>query len=446
MWGGGFSEEPADAAMAFTVDRSDARLLPYDVQGSRAHVDMLAAKGLIDETDASALREGLAKIQDQIDSGQFSLEGQDEDVHSAVERRLYELIGSPAGKLHTGRSRNDQVALDLRLYLRDVAANLQVGLRGVARTISAQARTHRDTVSPAYTHMQQSQPISFGHHLLAHVWPLTRDIERLGSLSERLVQSPLGAGASAGSSLGLAPEMVAEQLGFATIFDNSLDAIASRDVAAEFVYCCAQSMANLSRFAAELVLWASIEFGWVTIADAYSTGSSAMPQKKNPDVAELVRGKSASVAADVSVLLGIQHGLPLSYNRDLQEDKRAIFHAADSLAGAIAALDGMVGTADFHPRPPGPNSAALDIAEALVRDGVPFREAHRIVGELVGRLGRDGRTLAEATDQDLAGVSALISPDHLASPSEALTRRATPGSGTVESVDAQLKRLDEILA
>lgn len=446
MWGGGFSETPAADAWDFTVDLSDRRLLVHDITGSLAHIRMLAASGHVDESDAKALVEGLERLMEAAEAGTFEFQPDDEDVHSAVERRLYELVGPAAGKLHTGRSRNDQVALDLRLYLRDAGAVLEGGLKRLATALIVQARRHRETLSPAYTHLQQSQPVPFGHHLLAHAWPLTRDLQRFKALAGRLDESPLGAGASAGSSLSLDPRQVADELGFSRTFDNSLDAISSRDLASEFVYCCAQAMANLSRLAADVVLWATREFGWMTIADAYATGSSAMPHKKNPDIAELVRGKAAAVAGDLMTLVGLQHGLPLSYNRDLQEDKRAVFHAADSLNGATGALTGLIATAEFHPQPPAPETAALDVAEALVRDGVPFREAHRLVGELVARLAGDGRSLAEAGAADLAAVSDLFQPEHLVTPEAAVALRMIPGAGSPDSVDQQIDRLEALLA
>jgi argininosuccinate lyase len=421
MWGGRFSEPPAEALWRFTVDESDRRLLRDDVAGSLAHVRMLGASGILDPADVNSIMGGLEEIQASAAAGTFEFQGGDEDVHSAVERRLYELVGDVAGKLHTGRSRNDQVALDMRLYLRRAADERSGDLRDFVSLLLELADSVGDTVVAAYTHLQQAQPIRLGHNLLAYGWLVLRDVERFLEVRARLNVSPLGAGAVAGSSLPLRPEMVAEELGFATHFDNSIDAVGARDVIAEYAFCCAQTMTNLSRLAEEVVLWSSSEFGWLTLSDSYATGSSALPHKKNPDIAELVRGRAAAVAGDLATLLGIQKGLPLSYSRDLQEDKRAVFHADDTLALAVPALGGLLETAEFHPPEPGSQTMALDLAEALVGKGVAFREAHEAVGKLVMAMGE--AELNEATASQLATAHPLLEPADLVTPAEAASRR-----------------------
>ncbi len=443
LWGGRFDEPPEHAMWEFTVSHADRRLLEDDVAGSLAHVGMLGETGIIGGEQAAELRRGLEQIASEAASGAFGFLPGDEDVHTAVERRLGELIGPVAGLLHTGRSRNDQIALDIRLYLRRNAAARIDGLHGLAEVLAGQAEAAGETVVALYTHLQQAQAVPFAHHLLAHVWALLRSADRFASVVRRLDVSPLGAGAGGGSALPLRPDVVATSLGFSDVFDNSLDAVAGRDLVAEYAFCCAQAMADLSRLAEELVMWATSEFGWATYSDRYTTGSSALPHKKNPDVAELVRGKAAAVAGDVATLLGLQKGLPLAYNRDLQEDKEAVFHADDALRGSLAALTGMVATAEFHPPPPAAAVAALDLAEVLVERGVPFREAHRAVGALVGELERSGRAFTEATGADLAAAhDAFSAADlELLDPAVSVRRRISPGGGSHESVRAQLAAL-----
>ena len=448
LWGGRFAEGPADALWQFTVDDSDHRLLRDDVVGSLAHAAMLAEAGLLTSDEAELIRSGLEQILDEADSESFLFGPTDEDVHTAVERRLGELVGTVAGKLHTGRSRNDQIALDLRLYLRRAADARIDQLHRLIGALLDVATAAGDLVVPSYTHLQQAQAIPFAHHILAHGWAAKRDVERFAAVRKRLDVSPLGAGASGGSSLPLRPHETARHLEFAELFDNSLDAVAARDVTAEYAFCCAQAMATLSRFAEELVMWGTEEFGWATFDDRFTTGSSALPHKKNPDVAELVRGKAAAVAGDVTTMLALQKGLPLSYNRDLQEDKRAVFHADDALGGALEALTGMVSTAWFHPPSPSPWVTALDLAEALVSRGVPFREAHEAVGVLVADLHRAGRTFADVTAGELEGAHPQLVPEDLArlSPEGSVQARTTPGGGSPASVDRQIDRLRRFVA
>jgi argininosuccinate lyase len=426
----------------FTVDYADRRLLDIDVEGSIAHVAMLRKVGLLDEGEHTAIAGGLSSVLAEARSGSFVFLDTDEDVHSAVERRLVELVGEVGGKLHTGRSRNDQIALDLRLYLLRSARARGEELGRFAALLADVAERHQETLIPSYTHLQQAQITSLGHHLLAYAWMVLRDRDRLADLTGRLT-SPLGAGASAGSSLPLDPAATAADLGFVAAFDNSLDAVGSRDLVAEFVFGVTQAMVHLSRLSEELILWASSEFGWVTYPDSHTTGSSALPHKKNPDIAELSRGKAAAAIGDLTTLLVLQKGLPLAYNRDLQEDKPPLFRANDALAGTLDALGGMLAGAEFHPPPPGPWTATLDLAEALVKRGMPFRQAHQAVGRLVASLMGSRRTPADATQADLDAAGPGFEPGDLdlLDPATSLARRQTPGSGTPESVSDQVEKI-----
>ncbi len=443
LWGGGFEERPSDLLWQFTVDRSDRRLLVDDIRGSLAHVAMLGAVGVLDEDETAGIATGLETLLAEAEAGEFVWSDGDEDVHTAVERRLTELIGDAAGKLHTGRSRNDQVCLDLRLYLRRAADERVVQIAELANVLAALAEEAGDTVVASYTHVQQAQPVPLAHHLLAYAWMLVRDRDRFRDAYARIDVSPLGAGASAGSRLPLDPHLTADSLGFRGAFANSMDAVGSRDFVAEYVFCCAQSMVTLSRLAEEMVLWATEEYGWVTYSDSFTTGSSAMPQKKNPDVAELARGKTATVIGDLNTLMTLQKGLPLTYNRDLQEDKRAVFHADDSLALALAAIGGMLESAVFHPPPPSSMVTALDLAEVLVERGIPFREAHEAVGGLVATLVAEGRKLADATAGELETAHVQLVPGDLAilTPEGSVEARATAGGGSMDSVRTQLTQL-----
>jgi argininosuccinate lyase len=356
---------------------------------------------------------------------------------------LGEQIGATAGKLHTGRSRNDQICLDLRLYLRRQANARAVQITDLARVLAAVADAAGDTVVASYTHLQQAQAVPLAHHLLAYSWMLLRDRDRFQDAYPRIDTSPLGAGASAGSRLPLDPQKSADALGFKSVFDNSMDAVASRDFVAEYAFCCAQTMVTLSRLAEEMILWATEEYSWVTFSDSFSTGSSAMPQKKNPDVAELARGKAATVIGDLTALMTLQKGLPLTYNRDLQEDKRAVFHADDTLAVALTALSGMIESAVFHPPQPSSMVTALDLAEILVDRGVPFREAHETVGGLVSRLAAEGRAFADVTVAELEAAHVQLIPVDVEAltPSASVRERLTPGGGSMESVRLQLSQL-----
>lgn len=448
LWSGGrFDGGPADSLWRFTVDRSDRRMLVDDVAGSIAHATMLGRVGLVSAEEASAILEGLLAIGDEATADRFVFLESDEDVHSAVERRLGEIVGDLAGKLHTGRSRNDQVALDLRLYLRRSSAERIAQLKTFIGLLIDLAESVGDAVVPSYTHLQQAQAVPLAHHLLAYGWMLKRDIERFSDALVRIDVSPLGAGASGGSSLPIDVEMSAAYLGMHTVFDNSMDAVGSRDVAAEYVWCATQSMLHLSRLSEELLLWSTSEFGWVTFADAHTTGSSAMPHKKNADIAELVRGKAATTIGDLAAIAALQKGLPMTYNRDLQEDKRIVFHADDTLAGALDALGGMVSTAQFHAPEPSDWVTALDLAEALVRRGVAFREAHHLVGGLVAVLVARGDSFQDLTADELVEFDDRFDASDLSvvDVRASVASRRTLGGGSMGSVATQLDALTVFL-
>jgi len=447
LWGGRFEESPDRLLWEYTVSATDRRLLVDDVVGSVAHVKMLGRVGLLSPEETDTLLRGLDVILTEAREGTFEFVDGDEDVHSAVERRLIELVGDVGKKLHTGRSRNDQIALDERLYLRRAAATQADRLGRFGLLLVALAEANADLVVPVYTHLQQAQPIPLAHHLLAYAWMVSRDRQRFQQVGERLAVSPLGAGAAGGSSLPLDPIFTARELGFDVVFANSIDAVGSRDLVTEYVWCCAQAMVHLSRLSEELILWTSSEFGWVTFGDRYTTGSSALPQKKNPDIAELARGRAAGAIGDLTALLALQKGLPLAYNRDLQEDKEHLFRADDTLAATLEALGGMLSTAEFHPPPPSPWTTALDLAEALVRRGVPFREAHAAVGRLVARLVAEGRELTEATADDLAAADDRFEPADLdlVDTRRSVERRVTSGGGSFESVSEQIAALRHVL-
>ncbi|MDE0231354.1 MAG: argininosuccinate lyase [bacterium] len=444
LWEGRLEGVPASEMWDFTVSTADRRLLADDIEGSMAHVAMLGEVGILSERETEEITAGLRTLSEEAGSGAFIFKDSDEDVHSAVERRLVELVGPVGGKLHTGRSRNDQVALDLILYMRRGAARHADGLARLALVlVDVAERLGPEVVVPSYTHLQQAQPTLFAHHLLAYGQMAARDRRRFLDLGARLDCSPLGAGAAAGSSLPLSPGISASLLGMSGAFANSLEAVGSRDRAAEYVWCCARALVSLSRLGEDLVLWSTREFGWVTLADEFATGSSALPQKKNPDIAELVRGKAAGAIGALTAMLALEKGLPMSYNRDLQEDKEHLFRVDDDLAGGTSALAGLLATARFHPPAPASETAALDLAEALVGRGVPFREAHRVTGAMAARLAADNREFSSLSFSDLARAHPGFEPSDLdlLDPAVSVSRRATPGAGSPESVAAQICEL-----
>lgn len=425
LWGGRFAEGPDATLWAFTTDDWDRRLLDVDIRGSIAHASMLGAAGIIPSDEAAAIVDALGRILEEADSGEFRFTDGDEDVHSAVERRLGEMIGPLAGKLHTGRSRNDQVATDLRLYLIGAGREKIAAIHALVAHLADMAEDHAEVVVPTYTHLQQAQTTVLGDHLCAYAWMLLRDSGRFTDCLDRLSESPLGAGASAGSSLPLDRQATAEALGFDRVMPNTLDAVAARDFVAEYVFASTQTMLHLSRLAEEIVLWASAEFGWAKLADPVATGSSAMPHKKNPDIAELVRGRAATAVGALAAIASLQKGLPLTYNRDLQEDKRIVLSVDDTLAGSLAAMGVLMRGLTFDPPAPRAETTSIDLADVLVGRGVPFREAHEIVGRLIRKLEDEGRSFAEVTDDDLIAVDTRFQPGDAAvvDPEESVRRR-----------------------
>jgi argininosuccinate lyase len=407
----------------------DWRLAAYDIRGSLAHVAMLQATGILTEREAQSITDGLATLLDEVMGGAAPWNPEAEDVHSAVEEELTRRVGPVAGKLHTGRSRNDQVALDLHLYVRDATRATAVEVGRLARALLTQADAHQEVVLPGYTHMQRAQPVPLAQHLLAYVFMLSRDRERLWQAYQSADRSPLGAGALAGSTLPLDPERSRQELGLAHLYENSLDAVSDRDFLLDYLAAAAQCMLHLSRLAEELVLWSTREFGFVHIDDGWATGSSMMPQKKNPDVAELIRGRSARTLADFVGLATVMKGLPLSYNRDLQEDKAYVFHAADTVMAALSAMSGLVAhlTFDAAAMAKGLTTELLatDEAEALVRDGLPFREAH-------ARIGVRFRDLQDPPAADRAAIHASL---------HARDRKMGPGPNSVRDQIAKARRL-----
>jgi argininosuccinate lyase len=449
LWGGRFASSPAEALAKLSVSvQFDWRLAPYDLAGSRAHARVLARAGLLTDDELAALLGALDGLEVDIAAGTFRPTIEDEDVHTALERGLLERLGTLGGKLRAGRSRNDQVATDLRLYLRDAARGVAREVLALADALSVQAGAHIDTAAPGMTHMQHAQPVSFGHLLLAHVHPLLRDVDRLRDWDKRAAISPLGSGALAGSSLPLDPEATARELGFDSSAANSVDAVSDRDFAAEFLFVAALIGVHLSRLGEEIVLWTTSEFGWLELDDAFATGSSIMPQKKNPDVAELARGKAGRLIGHVVALLATLKGLPLAYDRDLQEDKEPVFDAVETLTTVLPALTGTVATgrirADrLEAAAPAGFSLATDVAEFLVRKGVPFREAHEAVGRLVVWCVAREIGLEDVSDADLAAISDLLSPnvrDVLSVPG-ALAARSARGGTAPSRVREQLAEI-----
>jgi len=417
LWGGRFESGPAEALARLSVSvQFDWRLAPYDLLASAAHARVLHRAGLLDDDELARLLAALDSLSRACRSGEFRPVASDEDVHTALERGLLERVGALGGKLRAGRSRNDQVATDLRLYLRDHVRLIVSRVAELQTALLAQAAEHLDTPVPGMTHLQHAQPVVFAHQLLAHAHAFTRDVGRLRDWDARAAVSPLGAGALAGSSLPLDPEAVAAELGFDRAAPNSMDAVSDRDFAAEFCFAAALLGVHLSRLGEEIVLWSSQEFGWVEIDDAYATGSSIMPQKKNPDVAELARGKAGRLIGGLTALLTTLKGLPLTYNRDLQEDKEPVFDAVDTLLLVLPALAGLVSTLRIDTKRMAAGAStgfalATDLAEYLVRRGVPFREAHEVVGHLVVWCQVHDCDLPDVSDEDLLKISAHLTPD-----------------------------------
>jgi argininosuccinate lyase len=423
LWGSRFAAGPAAAMAALSKSTHfDWRLAHYDLLGSRAHARALQRAGLLTNSDAAALLAALEQLDTDVSAGTLTPQPEDEDVHSALERMLVERLGPElGGRLRAGRSRNDQIATLLRLFLRDHARMLAQLVLDLAEALADQAQAHPEAPMPGRTHLQHAQPVLLAHHLMAHAWPLLRDVDRLRDWDRRASLSPYGSGALAGSSLGLDPEAVARELGFDGSVPNSIDGTAARDLAAEFAFVAAMIGVDISRLSEEIILWATKEFSFVTLDDAWSTGSSIMPQKKNPDVAELARGKAGRLIGDLAGLMATLKALPLAYNRDLQEDKEPVFDAVDTLEVLLPAVVGLVSTLVFDTDrmaalAPQGFALATDVAEWLVRCGVPFRDAHELAGACVKRCeeraAAEGRAveLWDLTDQDLAAISPHLTP------------------------------------
>lgn len=447
LWHGRFEGGPSEALQALNDSLPfDQRMFREDIAGSRAHVRMLCDVGLFTEVERDGVLAALDTVEGEIESGSFVFAVNDEDIHTAVERRVTEL--EPAGaKMHTGRSRNDQVATDLRLWTRGALDEVIDLVGRLQRTLLVQAEAAGDAYLPGYTHLQQAQPVALAHHLLAHGWALGRDVDRLREARRRTDVSVLGAGALAGSSLPLDPTITAAELGFGAVFDNSLDAVADRDFVADALYACSMLGVHLSRIGEELILWASTEFGFVTLDDGFSTGSSMMPQKKNPDIAELARGKAGRLVGHLTGFLTMVKGLPLTYNKDMQEDKEPLFDAIDTVCLTLLALDGMISTTTFNvetmaAQADTPYAAATDLAEWLVARGMPFRDAHAVVGEKVRRALAGEGSLYElvVADPQLGDEAAA-----LLAPGVSVTRRTTRGGGAPAAVAEQITRFRAML-
>jgi argininosuccinate lyase len=443
LWEGRISTGMADAAAAFTVSLPFDRVLARDdLAGSRAHVKGLGKAGILSEPEVATLLDTLARVEEELDTGVFVFAEGDEDVHTAVERRVTELAGDVGAKLHTGRSRNDQVATALRLWCRRALVDVAEATMALQEVLARRAREAGDVYLPGYTHLQRAQPVMLAHQLLAHGWALARDVDRLLATLDRLDTSPLGAGALAGSSLPLDPDYVAGELGFRGRFENSLDAVSDRDFVAEALFDLALLGVHLSRMGEEIVVWSTEEFGFCTLDDAYATGSSMLPQKKNPDVAELARGKAGRLIGHLTAVLVMLKGLPLAYNRDLQEDKEPLFDSVTQVLRALAALGGVYETVSWNEdrmqqAADGPAACAVDLAELLVERGMPFRQAHALVGGLVRESLERHVALAElvAAHPDL-GDEAV----GLLEPGVAVSRRRTPGGAGPGPVADQAER------
>ncbi|MBE3550727.1 MAG: argininosuccinate lyase [Brockia lithotrophica] len=453
LWGGRFAKRTAEVVERYTASIPfDVRLASQDIRGSIAHVRMLARTGLLTAEEARLLEEGLREIEASIRRGEVRWTYADEDVHMWVERLLRERVGPVAGKLHTGRSRNDQVATDLHLYVRDEAARARSMLADVRRALLDLADAHRDVVLPGYTHLQRAQPVTLAHHLLAYFWMFSRDAERLVDLDRRASWSPLGAGALAGSRFPFDRFFTAAELGLSAVYPNSLDAVSDRDFVLEFVFALSLIAVHLSRLAEELILWSSQEFAFVELDDAFATGSSMMPQKKNPDVPELLRGKTGRVVGDLVALLTVLKGLPLAYNKDLQEDKEALFDAVDTVLAGLEVTAPLLRSLSFRAdamrrAADDPLLCATDLAEALALRGVPFREAHEAVGRLVAYALAAGKSLRDLTPEELLRHHAAFRPEdlELLSPESAVAGRKLFGGPASEAVAEQIALARRIL-
>src|SRR5262245_29481530 len=451
---GRFSEPPDPAFAALNASIGfDRRLAHYDVRQSQAHVSMLAQAGILTDGEARELHDGLDKVGAELEQGTFEFRPDDEDIHMAIERRLTEIAGAVGGKVHTARSRNDQVATDMALFVRDQATEARRRLLALMEALADLAERHADWPMPGYTHLQRAQPVYLSHHLLAYFWMFRRDLDRFASTSCATVELPLGAGALAGVNWNTSRMAVARELGFDGVVENSLDAVSNRDFVLDYLSAASICAMHLSRLGAEIVLWSSEEFGYLRLGDSFTSGSSLMPQKKNPDAAELLRAKAPRIAAHLNALLGVMHALPLAYNKDMQEDKEHLFDAVDTLNLCLDAATGMLRTAQFdRERLAGAASdeflAATDIADLLVRRGVPFRESHAVVGGLVRHAVEQGKKLSELSRDELAEFSDQLDDEYyeVLSNGSWLESKVSEGGTSSARVSEQLGRARQILA
>ena len=423
----------------------DWRLAPYDVAQSRAHATMLAASGIISDTDRDELLGGLDRVAAELDAGEFAFLDDDEDIHMAVERRLTEIVGAVGGKLHTARSRNDQVATDMAMFTRAHALRAIESLQDLQTVVVRVAEAHLDWAMPGYTHLQRAQPVYLSHHLLAYFWMFRRDAGRFAAVLGSTTELPLGAGAMAGVNFATDRRLVASELGFAGVVPNSIDAVSNRDFVLDFLAAAATCATHLSRLGAEIVLWSSEEFGFCEVSDAWASSSSIMPQKKNPDAAELLRAKAPRIVGHLAALHGVMHGLPLTYNKDMQEDKEHLFDAVDTLELSLAAARGMLGGMTFRrdrlaDAATDEMLAAVDVADMLVKRGVPFRQSHGIVAGLVREAVQSGRTLSQLTREELARHSDVLDDDFYAVLSQGswLESKESEGGTSLTRVREQL--------
>jgi argininosuccinate lyase len=447
--------EPQDAAFRRLNDSIsfDWRLSPYDVDQSVAHASMLAAQGIISEADRDELHRGLHQVRGELLDGRFPFADGDEDIHMAIERRLTEIVGPVGGKLHTARSRNDQVATDMAMFVRAHAHEAIGRIAALGETLVEQAERHLDWPLPGYTHLQRAQPVYLSHHLLAYVWMLARDRERFAAVAAAASKLPLGAGALAGVNFDTDRAAVAAELGFSGVAENSIDAVSNRDFVLDYLAAAATCATHLSRLGAEIVLWSSEEFSFCEVSDAWASGSSIMPQKKNPDAAELLRAKAPRVVGSLATLHGVMHGLPLTYNKDMQEDKERLFDACDTLELSLDAARGMLATITFNRERLAAAAAdqflaATDVADLLVRRGMPFREAHGVVAGLVRRAVDQGKPLSELTPDELAEQTPLLDGEfyRLLEGGAWLESKVSEGGTSLDRVREQLDRARAALA
>jgi argininosuccinate lyase len=454
LWGGRFEEGVDDFTQRFGASLPvDKQMYAEDIAGSRAHAKMLAAQGIISAEDQQKIDSGLEGILHDIEAGNFTFDINDEDIHMAVEAELTRRIGSAGARLHTGRSRNDQVITDTRLLAKELCAHIMKGNVALRSALVDQAKAHPHVVMPGYTHMQHAQPVLFSHHLLAYFWMFSRDFARLQFALDQADENPLGSAALAGTTYPLDRQMTTRELGFARPTANSLDAVSNRDFLLDLDYACAVSMMHLSRLAEEVILWSTQEFGFITLSDSYSTGSSIMPQKKNPDFAELIRGKSGRVYGDLMALLTTMKGLPLAYNKDMQEDKEGVIDAVHTLVDSMRCMAGMIATAAIHPDAMMTSArkghmAATDVADYLAKKGMPFRDAHAVVGHLVLECEKRGCSLDDLSLADFKKESDLFEEDitgALDLPAIVDARTTEGGTGSA-AVAAQLEKVQARLA